>query len=139
MSEINPNRLQDKLLIFPCSGISAVGRLTLFAAQELVLEGKGEWACAHHFNGLPQIGNEAVFTSRLIIVDGCEKKCGEKYVAQLERLLEFHLSLADLGIQTSEGDIGGDENLQLVKDAIIAESTRLTKQPALFIGNCSCR
>ncbi|MGB3221889.1 MAG: putative zinc-binding protein [Desulforhopalus sp.] len=139
MSEINPNRLQDKLLIFPCGGISSVGRLTLLAAQELILEGKGEWVCLHHFKGLPQIGKETAFTSRLIVVDGCEKKCGEKYVAQLGRLLEFHLSLADLGIHTSEGDIGGDEDLQLVKDAIIAESTRLTKQPALFIGSCSCR
>jgi hypothetical protein len=82
---------------------------------------------------LPQIGKEAVFASRLIVVDGCEKQCGKKYLEKLGRLLEFHLSLADLGIQISVGDEGGGEDLQLVKDAIIAESTRLSLQPALFL------
>lgn len=139
MTEMNPNRLHNRILIFPCGGISSVGRLTLLAAQELVLEGKGEWAFLRHFNKLPQIGKEAVFDSRLIVVDGCEKQCGKKYLGKLGRLLEFHLSLADLGVLTSEGDRGEDEDLQLVKDAVIAESTRLSKQPALFIGSCSCR
>lgn len=139
IQDMNPHRLHNKLLIFPCCGISSVGRLTLLAAQEVILEGKGEWVCLHHFKELPPIGKEAVFPSRLIVVDGCEKQCGKEYVAQLERLLEFHLSLADLGIQILEGDEGRYEDLQLVKDAILAESTRLTKQPALFLGNCSCR
>jgi uncharacterized metal-binding protein len=139
MQEMNPHRLHNKILIFPCGGISSVGRLTLLAAQELILEGKGEWACLHHFKELPQIGKEASFASRLIVVDGCEKQCGKKYVAQLGHLLEFHLSLADLGIPISEGDEGEGEDLQLVKDAIIAESTRLSKEPALFLGSCSCR
>jgi uncharacterized metal-binding protein len=139
MLEMNPNHLRNKILVFPCGGISSAGRLALLAAQELVLEEKGEWVCLHHFKELPQIGQEAVFASRLIVVDGCEKQCGKKYVAQWGRLLEFHLSLADLGIQISEGDEGGSEDLQLVKDAIIAESTRLSQQPALFIGSCSCR
>jgi uncharacterized metal-binding protein len=88
---------------------------------------------------LPQIGKEAAFASRLIVVDGCEKQCGKKYLGYLGRLLEFHLSLTDLGIPISEGDEGEGENLQLVKDAIIAESTRLSKHPALFLGSCSCR
>lgn len=139
MSAMNSNQLQDKILIFPCGGNSSVGRLTLLAAQELILEGKGEWACLNHFKELPQIGKEAVFNSRFIVVDGCEEQCGKKYLGKSGRLFEFHLSLADLGIQFSEGNEGGCDDLQLVKDAIIAESTRLSKQPALFLGSCSCR
>jgi uncharacterized metal-binding protein len=139
MPEMHPDRLPNKIFIFPCGGISRVGSLTLLAAQELILEGKGEWVCLKHIRELPQTGEEAVFASRLIVVDGCEKQCGRKYLAKLGRLLEFHLSLADLGIQISESDEGGGEDLQLVKDAIIAESTRLSKQPPLFLGGCSCR
>lgn len=138
MPEMNPNHLH-KILIFPCGGISEAGRLTLLASQELILEGKVEWVCLKHIRELPLTGEKADFALRLIAVDGCEKQCGKKYLAKLGRLLEFHLSLPDLGIQTWEGPEGGHEYLQLVKDAIIAESTRPSKGPALFLGSCSCR
>lgn len=63
------------------------------------------------------------------MVDGCDQHCAKKCLEAISCDLEFHLSLADLGIlKTESSEISYDE-LQMVKDAIIAESTRLSNPP----------
>jgi uncharacterized metal-binding protein len=137
--------LKSKILIFPCGGSSDVGQLTVHAAQELILEGKAEWVSVGRIKDLPETAHETTSTPPFIVVDGCEKQCGRRYLEKLKCDIEFHLSLADLGIWNPQSpripqraDIG-DEDLQLVKDAIIAESTRLSARPPMILGGCCCR
>ncbi len=126
---------QQKIHILPCAGASNVGQLTILAVQELVLEGKGERV---------GFGKQIMFkrTSEsppFIVVDGCEQQCSKKRLEALNYDLEFHLSLADLGIEkTAFSEITRDDIL-LVKDAIIAECTRLQERPPMIMGGCCCR
>jgi|GEM_PF-1939124 len=128
-----------KILMLPCAGASCVGQMTFLAVQELVLEGKGEWAEHGKVRDLQTISSKPTDSLPFIVVDGCDQHCAKKCLEAISCDLEFHLSLADLGIlKTESSEISYDE-LQLVKDAIIAESTRLSKHPPMMMGGCSCR
>jgi uncharacterized metal-binding protein len=137
---MNPTLYQyNKVHIFPCGGNSSVGQLTVLASQELILEGKGEWVYSTRIKDLQKLGNGAIDSSPFIVVDGCEKQCGRKYLEQSAYDFEFHLSLEDLGIENlGNSDFEEDDDVQLVKDAIIAESTRVTEQPPAILGGCGC-
>ncbi len=124
-------------VMLPCAGVSLVGQITFLAVQELVLEGKGEWG--GYEQNLQIMNRRPTDAPPFIVIDGCERHCTQKYFEAIKYDLEFHLSLADLGILKSEvSEISRDE-LQLVKDAIIAQSTRLSKCPPMLMGGCSCR
>jgi len=128
-----------KILMLPCAGVSCVGQMTFLAVQELVLEGKGEWVECGQVTDLQIISSRPTDSPPFIVVDGCEQHCAKKCLEAISCGLEFHLTLADLGIlKTESTEISYDE-LQLVKDAIIAESTRLSKRPPMMMGGCSCR
>ena len=72
-----------------------------------------------------------------IIVDGCEKKC--LFKAYLEKGLvgKHHLALPDVGIEPLYfKDMTRDE-IELAKDAIIAECVEVDNtRPVLFSGCC---
>ncbi len=130
---------QDKIFIFPCAGNSNVGRLTLLAAQELILEDKGKWVYSTRITELQRLGNKSNGGPPFIVVDGCKEQCGRKYLEKLAYEPEFILSLADLGIENMKNTEFGDEDLQLVKDAIIAECTRLSERSPVIFSGCGCR
>lgn len=131
--------IKHKIFILPCAGVSNVGQLTILAVQELVLEGKGEWVACRNGMDLQILKDRTTDSPPFIVVDGCEQQCARKRLEAINCDLEFHLSLADLGIEKSDfSEITPDE-LQLLKDAIIAESTRLSKQPPKMMGACCCR
>lgn len=131
--------IQKRIIILSCNGDSAAGRITRLAAQELVLEGKAEWYSSQLI--FSRNNDEADDTSQpFIIVDGCDKKCS--FYEQLERgLLSKHqLALTDLGIEPIYTEDITRDDIDLAKEAIIAECTKVSNDavPALFSGSC-CR
>ncbi|TKB25486.1 hypothetical protein FCL47_13160 [Desulfopila sp. IMCC35006] len=130
---------KSKILMLPCAGASRAGQLTRHAVQELVLEGKGEWVDGGRGANLPEMICRPADALPFIVVDGCEQQCGRKQLGALNCNLEFHLSLADLGIEKTESTDLWCDALQLVKDAIIAEGTRLSERPPIILGGCGCR
>ena len=131
--------VKAKIIMFPCAGISNVGQLTIHAVQELVLEGKGKWFGCLKNTDLQIWGHRTVGSPPFIVVDGCEQHCAKKRFEAINHDLEFHLSLADLGIEKTELSEIVHEELQLVKDAIVAECTRLAERPPMITGGCCCR
>jgi len=126
------------IIMLPCAGTANVGQLTRRAVQDLVLEGKGAWVKCGQDAVILEKGVVTTGTPPFIVVDGCEQQCGRKRLEALDYDFEFHLCLADLGIEkTDSPEINYDE-LQLVKDAIIAESTRLTEVHPVIVGGCCC-
>lgn len=125
--------------MLPCAGVSNVGQLTIRAVQELVLEGKGEWVRYAQDGGLQELSSKKTGSPPFIVVDGCEQQCERKRLEALNCDFEFHLSLSELGIEKTDYTEMVYEELQLVKDAIIAESTRLSERHPLIPGGCSCR
>lgn len=125
--------------MLPCAGFSNVGQLTRLAVQELVLEGKGEWVRSGQDFELQALPKGTAESPSFVVVDGCAEQCGRKCLEALNYQLKSHLSLADLGIEKSEFTAIDHEELQLVKDAIIAEGTQLSAWHPLIMGGCCCR
>jgi uncharacterized metal-binding protein len=128
-----------KICLFPCAGVSNVGQLTRQAVQELVLEGKAEWVECEKDNDVQTIRCKRTDSAPFVVVDGCEQYCARKQLEAMNCDLEFHLSLADLGIEKAESAVMTNDELQLVKDAIVAESTRISRQAPKIMGVCCCR
>lgn len=128
--------MKEKIIILPCNGDCAAGKITWIATQQLVLEGEAEWyALYREVTG----ESEKEIPQLFIIVDGCDKQC--LYNDYLEKgLLEKHrLCLSNLGIEPVHFQDLTGEDIELTKDAIIAECTEVdTEQPVLFSG-CCCR
>jgi uncharacterized metal-binding protein len=130
--------MQKKIIILSCNGDSAAGRTTRLAAQELVLEGKAEWYLSQLT--FSRDNDEADDKSQpFITVDGCDKKC--LFHQQLERgnLSKYQLTLTDMGIEPIYTEDITRDDIDLAKEAIIAECTMVSNAgPALFSG-CCCR
>jgi len=125
----------EGIIILPCNGGSAPGKITWIATQEIVLAGKAELCLS--FLQIREIlearGGEA---PPFVIVDGCDKRCLFNQLLE-EGLVGKHLlALTDVGIEPVYlGDITRDD-IQLAKNAIIAECKPVNKTPPLFSGCC---
>ncbi len=125
---------QNRIAILPCNGDSAPGEITWIAAQELVLEAKARW-----------FGEEAAFCQEaegapktvVILVSGCRKSC--EFNEHIKKMSpEYHrLTLLDLGIEPHVIEEISSGDIELTKDAVIAECTPIGKAaPPLFAGCC---
>lgn len=128
--------MEEKIVIFPCNGDCAAGRITWIAAQELVLEGKAKWCSS------PTLITEDFVDKhlqRFIIVDGCEKKC--LFNAYLEKGLagKHHLALNDVGIDPILMKDITNEDITLAKDAVIAECAEIDNMPPPLFSGCCCK
>lgn len=88
----------EKIIILPCNGDSAPGKITRIAAQEMVLAGKAELCLSFHQirEILEAHGGKA---PPLIIVAGCERRCVFNELLE-EGLISTHqLALVDVGIE----------------------------------------
>ncbi len=134
-----PSTAKSKIYIFPCAGVSNVGQLTRHAVQELVLEGKGEWGACAQDTGLQTVTGTLTDLAPFVVVDGCGEHCAKKRLETINCKFKFHLSLADLGIEKTESArVDGDE-LELVKDAIVAECSQVSERPPMIMAGCICR
>ena len=128
--------MEDTIFIVSCNGYSAAGRTTWIAAQELVLEGKAEWFTTTYSKTCdPAEGPPQSF----IIIDGCEEQCLYKYYLEKGLVGKYHLTLPDVGIETLYFKDITREDIELAKDAVIAECVEIDNmRPTLFSG-CCCR
>jgi uncharacterized metal-binding protein len=130
---------KDRIFMLPCSGVSEVGRLTVRAVQDLVLEGRGEWLTVGRLAEISATKCTGTASLPCIVVDGCGQQCIRKRLEADNYTLEFHLSLDDLGIANTDATESMPANLQLAKDAIIAGSSRLSERQPALPGGCGCR
>lgn len=130
--------MQEKIVILPCNGVCATGKITWIAAQELVLEGKAEW-----YSPLCGSDSDTEFKNKdshsFIIVDGCESKC--LFNAYLEKGLagKHQLSLSDIGIDTLYLDDIKRDDIELAKGAIVVECAEADTLRHLPLLGCCCR
>ena len=128
--------MEDKIFIVSCNGDSAAGRITWIAAQELVLEGKAEWFSTNYSKaGQPVEAPPQSF----IIVDGCDEQCLYRDYLKKGLVGKHHLTLPGVGIDPLSFQDITREDIELAKDAVIAECTIIDNmRPPLFSG-CCCR
>lgn len=131
--------MKRKIIILPCNGKSAAGRITFLASQELVLEGKAEWYLKEGIFPNSSFSTRDVDKS-FILVDGCEMKCLFNQSRKRGFTNNNHLSLNDIGIEIRQYDDFTREDIELAKDAIIAvciepDSFQQPKLPLV----CNCK
>jgi uncharacterized metal-binding protein len=126
---------RNRIIILPCNGASAPGEITWIAAQELVIEGKARW-----FSREIPFDRDGEGTSKtpVILVSGCQKSC--KFNEHIEKENpEYHrLMLADIGIEPDFIEDITREDIELTKDAVIAECTPVSKAVPLLFA-CCCK
>lgn len=127
--------MREKIIILPCNGDCAAGQITMIAAQELVLEGKAEWYSLHSQTAAD---TGAELPQSFIIIDGCEKQC--LFTACLEQGIvgKHYLALPDVGIEPLYFQDITREDIELAKDAVIAECTEIDKMPPPLFSGCCC-
>ena len=130
--------MQEKIVILPCNGDSATGKITWIAAQELVLEGKADWYSPRCENDGESDTNSKHARS-FIIVDGCERKCLFNIYLEKGLVSKHQLTLGDIGIDTLHLDDIKREDIELAKDAIAAECAVVDNMRPLLLSGCCCR
>lgn len=127
--------MKERIIILPCNGDSASGRITRLATQEMVLAGKAEWCLSfHQINDILEDSGRK--TPAFIIVDGCERMCVFNELLEEGLIGKHQLALTDIGIEPVYlKDITRDD-IELTKNAIIAECKPVNKAPQLFSGCC---
>ncbi|MGB3210720.1 MAG: putative zinc-binding protein [Desulforhopalus sp.] len=130
--------MQHKIVILPCKGDSAAGHLTWIVAQELVLEEKAQWYSEESQTNRPSV-TDTVESKPFIILDGCDRRC--LFNALLDKGLvgEHQLALTDVGIEPMYVKDITRNDIELAKDAVMAECTSVdTMKPPLF-SKCCCK
>lgn len=130
--------MQKKMVILPCNGDSATGKITWIAVQELVLEGKAEWyspRCENDEESDPNSNH----TRSFIIVDGCERKCLFNIYLEKGLVSKHQLALSDIGIDALYLDDIKRADIELAKDAIVAECAEVDNMRPLLLPGCCCK
>ncbi len=128
----------EKIIVLPCNGDSAPGKITWVATQEMVLAGKAKPCLS--FLQMKKIlearGGEA---PPFIIVDGCEKKCLLNELLEEGLVANHLLALTDVGIEPLYLEDITRDDIELAKNAIIAECKPVNNTPPLFSGCCCAK
>jgi uncharacterized metal-binding protein len=127
------------VLIIPCADNTYLGRLIRECTVELVDEGKAisaESINLDHADARQTIRHLMAKADRCIAVDCCDTGKLSRKLTELQCEPEFKLILTDLGIDDRGDAACLDEDLDLVKDAIIAFSTRLSERVPRLPGCC---
>ncbi len=126
------------LLIIPCYHKGYLGRLIRQSVKELCH--KEEVSCFIPGDGedSEQLINIIFEVDRSIAVECGEGLCIGAELRKKGCKAEFVLQLPDLGIEDQESSELFQEDVELLKDGIIACSTRTAHQVPVFPG-CGCR
>ncbi len=136
---MKPLPSSDMLLIIHSSDDTYMGRLIRECTFELVDEGRAistdllDLDNAETAVSLKQLMEHA---DRCIAVDDSETGTLNGQLAELQCEPEFKLALSELGIEDRGDSLCTDEDIDLVKDAIIAFSTRLSDRVPRLPGCC---
>jgi uncharacterized metal-binding protein len=124
-----------RLIVLPCNGDSAPGKITWLATQEMVLVGEAE-PCISFLQIREILEARGEQTPSFIIVYDCEKRCLFNELLE-EGLVGKHLlALTVLGIEPVYLEDITRDDIELAKNAIIAECKPVNKTPPLFSGSC---
>lgn len=128
--------MEATIIILPCKGDSTAGRITWLAAQELVLAGKAQW-CLSWLQIEEILEEERGASLAYLVVDGCEQRCLFKELLAEGLVGRHHLALSDVGIDFYAGEIER-RDIDLVKEAIIAECRPVKRDMPPPLGGCCC-
>jgi uncharacterized metal-binding protein len=82
-------------LVFSCSGVADVGEMTDMAARRMNREGMATMSCLASIAAAePGITFNAQIASKILVIDGCPKKCASTtfHKAGFTRFAQFDLS-----------------------------------------------
>jgi uncharacterized metal-binding protein len=127
--------MKERIIILPCNGDSASGKITWLATQEMVLAGKAKLCLSFHkIRGILEASGRK--TPSFIIVDGCERRCLFNELLEEGLVGKHQLALTDVGIEPVYLEDITRDDIELAKNAIIAECKPVNKTPQLFSGCC---
>jgi uncharacterized metal-binding protein len=127
--------MKEKIIILPCNGDSASGKITWLATQEMVLAGKAKLCLSFHkIRGILEDSGRK--TPSFIIVDGCERRCLFNEFLEEGLVGKHQLALTDVGIEPASLEDITRDDIELTKNAIKAECKPINKTPQLFSGCC---
>jgi len=130
--------MPHKIVILPCNGDSPAGRITWIAAQELVLEGKAQWYSGQSEDNGPSV-TDTVESKPFIILDGCDSQCLFNTFLEKGLVGKHHLTLPDVGIEPMYMKDVTRNDIELAKDAVIAECTAVDTMRPLPFSGCCCK
>lgn len=133
----NSTSTEKKILILSCNGHSAMGLITRLAAQELVLEGTAEWCPDRSINEGVIVGDTT--RQQIILVSGCRERCRFNDMRQKKFSTAHQFILSEVGIEPEELDEITRDDIDLAKDAVIAECTPVGNAAPVFFPGCCCR
>lgn len=127
-----------KIIILPCNGTSALGKITWLASQEMVLTGKAE-LCPSVGQLHELLETRGDDTAPCIIVDGCDKRCVFNELLEEGCICKYQLTLTDLGIAADDTTDITQDLIQRTKNGIVAECNPVVKEefPPIYVG-CGC-
>jgi len=100
-------------LIFACSGSSNVGQLTNSIALRLARDGHGTMSClagvGAHLSGFVVPAKDC---ERLVVLDGCERRCALKTLEHVEAKPHVYVNLAEHGFVKKHGVLADEAELE---------------------------
>jgi uncharacterized metal-binding protein len=124
-------------LLLPCAGPCNVGQLSLQAAVALTDRGFGRvFALAGIAAGIESFVSEARSSKVLVAIDGCSTACTRRIIEQNGIACRNHLVITDLGIDRDATLHPGQEQLELVVDAV--QACCAEARPIVRLGGCMC-
>ncbi len=118
---------KSEIVLLFCPEAKKLAGLAHIAAEQLEQEGFGK------ILSMNKLRYEYMDSCRVILIEsGYEESCRDLLLEQVK--IDHHLVLSDLGL---DEDAGLDpENIELVKDGIVAECVIIASQTPKF--NCPC-
>lgn len=108
------NASKNVKLVFVCSGTADVGELTDLAARNMKKNGQAAMSCLASIAARdPDITFNAQLADKILVIDGCPKKCASKTFrdAGFNKFLQFDLS--EIGLKKGKST-PNTENVQAV-------------------------
>lgn len=107
------------VVFLSCSGGSNVGQIANNAAVALTQLKRGKMSCvvglASH---IPEFDERMEDASFIVAIDGCDTACARKAVEHLQRRVDVHVVVTDLGIEKEHRFDIAPEQVGLVAGAV---------------------
>ena len=118
------------IMILACSGGSNVGQLSNQAAVELTREGMGKMFCLAGIGGqLSGFVQSAKDVPQMVAIDGCPVGCAKAILEQAKVPVKNYIVVTELGIEKNKDFNLKSEDIQTVKNAMLAACARKTSAP----------
>ena len=121
---------KGNIMVLACSGGSNVGQLSNQAAVELTREGMGKMFCLAGIGGqLSGFVQSAKDVPQMVAIDGCPVGCAKAILEQAKVPVKNYIVVTELGIEKNKDFNLKSEDIQTVKNAMLAACARKTSAP----------